>query len=434
MATVVLLGTLDTKGREYDFLRDRVRAGGCEVILVDAGVLGEPQALPDITRDQVAAAAGEDLAALVASGDRGAAVEAMGRGARLVLDRLYAERRLHGVLGLGGSGGSSLMGRAVRGLSVGVPKLLVSTMASGNTRPYVGTSDLTMMHSVVDIAGINAISERVLGNAAAAIVGMARHFEGYRRGPGGRPLIGASMFGVTTPCVTTARRWLEDHGYEVLVFHANGAGGMAMEALMEGGYLTGVLDVTTAELADELAGGVCSAGPHRLERAGALGLPQVVSPGALDMVNFGPMDTVPERYRGRNLYRHNPAVTLMRTTPEECASLGRLMATKLNRALGPLTVFIPLRGLSAIGVAGGVFHDPAADAALFGELKGGLDHGVDVVEMDADVNDPAFATAMAQRLHEHYTAWAGRQGGHVEGSSPLDKEGGEERIVISTRS
>ncbi|HUT79136.1 MAG TPA: Tm-1-like ATP-binding domain-containing protein, partial [Polyangia bacterium] len=298
---------------------------------------------------------------------------------------------------------------AARALPLGVPKLIVSTVASGNTRAYVGTSDLALMYSVVDIAGVNSVSEQILGNAAAAMAGMARHYAAFRPAAGDRPCLGATMFGVTTPCVTEARHWLEEHGYEVLVFHATGVGGMSMEALMRSGHITGVLDVTTAELADEVAGGVLAAGPDRLEVAGELGLPQVVSLGGLDMINFGPMETVPERYRARNLYRHNPAVTLMRTTPEECAELGRIIAAKLNRAGGRPTLFIPRRGFSAIGTEGGVFRDAEADAALIRQLRASLDPSVEVVEMDTDINDPAFAHAMARRLHEHHQEWAARR-------------------------
>ena len=406
MATVVLLGTLDTKGREYEFLSEQVRAAGADTLLIDAGVVGDPQTVPDISHEEVAAAAGQSLAALAAAGDRGAAVAAMARGAGEILARLHADGRLHGVLGMGGSGGTSLVSGAARVLPLGVPKLIVSTVASGNTRPYVGATDLALMYSVVDIAGVNSVSERILGNAAAAMAGMARHYAAFRPSPRGRPRLGATMFGVTTPCVSTARRWLEEHGYEVLVFHATGVGGMSMEALMRSGHITGVLDVTTAELADEAAGGVLAAGPDRLEVAGELGLPQVVSLGGLDMVNFGPADSVPERYRERNLYRHNPAVTLMRTSPAESAHLGRVMAAKLNRASGPLTVFIPRRGFSTIGAEGGVFRDPAADEVLIAELRSHLERRVEVVEMDTDINDPAFARALAQRLHEHYQAWA----------------------------
>ncbi len=405
MASVVLLGTLDTKGSEYAFLRDRVRDAGCDVILVDAGVMSE-RSPGDITADEVARAAGEDRAALAAAGDRGPAVAAMTRGAVTVIRRLYDEGKLHGILGMGGSGGSSLISAAMQALPVGVPKLLVSTVASGDTRPYVGTSDIAMMYSVVDIAGINGISEKILTNAAAGIAGMAKATEGFVSHVEKKPLIGATMFGVTTPCVTTAREWLEEKGYEVLVFHATGAGGRSMEALMEAGFITGVLDSTTTELADELVGGVLSAGPDRLEMAGRLGLPQVVSLGALDMVNFGPLDTVPAEFKDRNLYVHNATVTLMRTTKDECAELGRMIATKLNAAKGPLAVFVPLRGVSMIDVEGKPFYDAEADAALMGELRAGLSPDVELVEVDTDINDPAFATAMAERLDALYTAWA----------------------------
>ena len=405
MATVVLLGTLDTKGAEYAFLRDRVRAAGCDVILVDAGVMSASP-LADVSADAVAAAAGADRAGLAIAGDRGPAVAAMTRGATEIVRRLHAQGRLDGILGLGGSGGSSLVSAAMQALPVGVPKLLVSTMASGDTRPYVGTTDIAMLYSVVDIAGINGISERILSNAAAAIAGMASASASFASGIAAKPLIGATMFGVTTPCVSAARELLEARGYEVLVFHATGAGGRAMEALMQAGFITGALDVTTTELADELVGGVLSAGPDRLEAAGALGLPQVVSLGALDMVNFGPLDTVPAAFRDRNLYQHNATVTLMRTTEAECAELGRILARKLNAATGPLAVFVPTGGVSMIDAPGKPFHDPAADAALVRELKTGLRSGVEVVEMTTHINDPAFARAMAERLDELYRSWA----------------------------
>jgi uncharacterized protein (UPF0261 family) len=398
-ASVVLVGTLDTKGHEYAFLRDRLQEAGVDVVLVDTGVLGEPLVEPDVAREEVARAGGADHAALVEAGDRGAAVDAMGRGAAAVLARLHAEGRLDGAAAVGGSGNSSIAARAMRDLPVGVPKLIVSTVASGDTRPYVGAVDVTMMYSVVDIAGINQISAQILTNAAGAIAGMASARVPERSGE--RLLVGATMFGVTTPCVTRARERLEELGYEVLVFHATGTGGQSFEALATGGYLVGALDVTTTELADELVGGVLSAGPDRLEAVGRAGVPQVVSLGALDMVNFGPRDTVPATFEGRNLYVHNPTVTLMRTTPEEMAELGRRIAAKLNGADGPTVLFVPLKGVSAIDVDGQPFRDAEADAALFAALREGIDAGkVEVHEIDADVNDPAFATAMADRLHE----------------------------------
>jgi uncharacterized protein (UPF0261 family) len=396
--TVALFGTLDTKGQEYAFLREQVRAHGADVLLVDVGVLGEPSVTPDVAREEVAAAAGFDVAALAAEGDRGAAVAAMAHGAAETARRLHADGRIDAIAGLGGSGGSAIVTEAMRALPIGVPKLMVSTLASGDTRPYVGAVDVTMMYSVVDIAGLNQVSRRILANAAGAIAGMAAVEP--EPADDARPLVGATMFGVTTACVTRARERLEELGYEVLVFHATGTGGRSLEALIDGGFITASLDVTTTELADELVGGVLSAGPERLEAAGAAGIPQVVSLGALDMVNFGPEDTVPERFQGRNLYVHNPTVTLMRTTPEECAELGRTVARKLNAASGPVTVFVPLRGVSAIAVEGQPFHDPEADDALIGALRESLDPSVDLRELDLDVNDPAFAEAMADRLHE----------------------------------
>jgi uncharacterized protein (UPF0261 family) len=409
MATVVLVGTLDTKGVEYGFLRDRLREAGVDVVLVDAGVLGQPQIEPDVRREEVARAAGADHAQLVRVADRGAAVDAMGRGAAAVLARLHAEGRLDGAAAVGGSGNSSIAAQAMRDLPVGVPKLIVSTVASGDTRPYVGATDVTMMYSVVDISGINQISSRILTNAAGAIAGMAGAT--VPEGAGERPLVGATMFGVTTPCVTAARERLEELGYEVLVFHATGTGGQSFEALATGGFLVGALDATTTELADELVGGVLSAGPDRLEAVGRAGLPQVVSLGALDMVNFGPRDTVPERFAGRNLYVHNPTVTLMRTTPDECAELGRRIGAKLSAATGPVALFVPLRGVSAISGEGGPFYDPDADAALRAGLRETLAPSVEVHEVDADVNDPAFAVAMAARLDDFLvgTPTRGRQ-------------------------
>jgi uncharacterized protein (UPF0261 family) len=395
MATVVLVGTLDTKGAEYRFLREQLLAHGVETLLVDVGSGGPPLVEPDVPGDEVAAAAGAKLAALT---DRGEAVETMARGAAAVVQRLFEEGRLQGVVALGGSGGTSIATRAMQALPVGVPKLMVSTMASGDTRPYVGAVDVTMTYSVVDIAGFNAISERILANAAAAIAAMAQVDVSERRDA--RPLVGATMFGVTTPCVTRARERLEDLGYEVLVFHATGTGGQSMEALARGGFLAGVLDITTTELADELVGGVLSAGPERLDAAGKLGLPQVVSLGALDMVNFGPLATVPERFHGRNLYEHNPTVTLMRTTPEECRELGRTIGRKLSAARGPVALYVPLRGVSMIAVEGGRFHDAAADEALREGLRETLADTVEVHELDVDINDHAFAEAMAERLHE----------------------------------
>ncbi|MFZ0088086.1 MAG: Tm-1-like ATP-binding domain-containing protein [Solirubrobacteraceae bacterium] len=396
--TVVLIGTLDTKGDEYGYLRERLALAKVRTLLVDVGTLEPPRIEPDITRAEVAASTGVDINELGRVRDRGRAVTAMAEAAAALVVRLREEGRCDGVLAAGGSGNTAIATRAMRALPVGVPKLMVSTVAAGDTRDYIGASDLTLMASVVDVAGVNSISARILANAAAAMAGMVTAPDvelGDRR-----PLVAATMFGVTTPCVTAAREELERRGYEVLTFHATGTGGRAMEALAADGFLAGVLDITTTELCDELVGGVFSAGPERLEVAGAQGLPQVVSLGALDMVNFGPRDTVPSEFAQRNLYVHNPSVTLMRTSPEECAELGRQIAVKLSAARGPVALFVPLNGVSAIAVPDGPFHDPDADAALLGALREHLGDQVELHECENAINDPAFAVAMAARLDE----------------------------------
>lgn len=409
MTTVVLLGTLDTKGSEYAYLRDRIVEAGCDVLMINAGALGDPAYATVFGRDQVAAAAGTDIATLEGSGDRGAAVAAMADGASVIVQRLYEDGQIHGILGMGGSGGSSIISSSMRRLPIGFPKLLVSTMGAGDVGPFVGTSDIAMMYSVVDIAGINAVSSRILANAAAGLAAMAKAYDARVPRDDERPLVGATMYGTTTPCVDQARAWLEDVGYEVLVFHATGTGGRSMEALMKSGYITASLDVTTTELIDEVAGGTLTAGPDRLDMAGALGLPQVVSIGASDQIAFTPPDAVPTAYRDRNLYAHNPSITLVRSNPDECANFGRLLAEKLNRALGPVSLFIPLRGASSYARAGGVFHDPVADAALVASLRTHLDSTVELIEMDTDINDPSFGEAMARRLDQHYRTWVEAQ-------------------------
>ncbi|MFC7229704.1 Tm-1-like ATP-binding domain-containing protein [Salinirubellus salinus] len=393
---VVLVGTLDTKGEEFAFARDVVEAQGIDVHVVDTGVLGDPEFEPDTSASEVAEAAGTTLEALREAGDRGEAMTAMGEGAAAVVTRLHEAGDLDGVLGLGGSGNTSVATQAMRALPVGVPKLMVSTMASGDVEPYVDATDVTMMYSVADIEGLNQLSRAVISNAALAMVGMVANEPDVETED--RPTVGITMFGVTTPCVQTAREYLEDRGYETIVFHATGTGGRAMENLVRQGVIDGVLDVTTTEWADELVGGVLNAGPDRLDAAAETGTPQVVSVGALDMVNFGPRDSVPESFEGRQFHVHNPQVTLMRTTPEECAELGRIVAEKLNAATGPTALYLPLGGVSMLDVEGEDFHDPEADRALFDAIREGLDEGVELVEMETDVNDEAFARAMAERL------------------------------------
>jgi uncharacterized protein (UPF0261 family) len=398
MATIAVLGTLDTKGHEHAFVAERIRARGHRALLVDVGTGGEPAVTPDITRAEVAAAGGIDLAPLAARRDRGECVTAMTKAAPRLLEKLIAAGRIDGVISLGGGGGTAIASAAMRPLPIGFPKLIVSTLASGNTAHYVGTSDIAMMPAIVDVQGLNRISRTILARAAGAICGMA---EADVAAGDEKPLVVASMFGNTTKCIEAAVPLLEAAGYEVLVFAATGTGGRAMEALVASGLVAGVLDITTTELADELMGGVLTAGPERLDAAARHGVPAIVAPGCLDMVNFGEPQTVPERYAGRRLYAHNPQVTLMRTTPEECDSLGRLVAEKVNASRGPVTVLIPRRGISVISAAGGPFHDPEADAALFGALEGGLRPGIPCRSLDCEINDPAFARACVEALLEN---------------------------------
>jgi uncharacterized protein (UPF0261 family) len=406
--TVAILGTLDTKGEEFAYLRTRIAAAGLATLVIDSGILGEPAFAPSISPWELAKASGHALEDLRATRDRGESIAAMAAGAAVVVRQLFEEGRIQGLISLGGSAGTTIGSAAMRSLPAGFPKVMVSTLASGDTRPYVGTKDIVMVYPIVDIAGLNLLSRRILANAAAAIAGMV--LQEKTEGPAvSKPLIAATMFGVTTPCVTIARRILEQHGFEVLVFHATGAGGQAMEGLIADGYVAGVLDVTTTELADELAGGVMSAGPHRLEAAAEKGIPQVVCPGAIDMVNFGPLGSVPEKYRTRLLYIHNPNVTLMRTTPEECAELGRITAEKLNRARSSVVFLMPLRGVSAIDAVGLPFWWPQADRCYLNALKANLNTRIRLVEVDAHINDEDFAEAAANTLLELLSEPAGRE-------------------------
>ena len=395
MATILLPGTFDTKGEEYAFVKALIHARGHETLTLDLGVLGESPTSADIPALDVAQAGGSTLDALRAAADRGTAIEVMQRGGRALTRQLLASGRFDAILGLGGGGGTTMITALMRDVPVGLPKVMVSTMASGQVGPYVDVKDITLMYSVVDIAGLNPLSRRILANAAGAVCGMV---EQLVPPASDRPLLAATMFGVTTPCVTEARKHLEQAGYDVLVFHATGSGGRAMEALIDDGWVAGVLDVTTTEWCDEVVGGVLSAGPDRLSAAGRRGLPQVVSVGALDMVNFGSADTVPARFQNRRLYRHNATVTLMRTTPDECTEIGRRIAAQLNRAAGPVVLLLPLRGVSMIDAEGQPFHDVEADQALFRSLRQHAGPNVRVRELDAHINDPVFARALADEL------------------------------------
>jgi len=395
---VLLIGTLDTKGVEVGFVRDALAAAGIATLVMDAGVLGPPLFAADIPRERVYAAAGTALTAVRESGDRGRAVEAAALGAARLAQELAAKGQVEGVLGLGGSAGTTIGTAAMRALPFGLPKLMVSTLASGQVKQYVGVRDIFMLHSVVDISGLNRISRTVLGNAAQAMIGMVRRAATIGGDQETKPLVTATMFGVTTPCVEAARQKMEHAGYEVLVFHATGTGGRTMESFVSDGLISGTLDLTTTELADELVGGELSAGRDRLTAAGMRAIPQVISLGALDMVNFGPRETVPDKFRGRRFYQHNPNVTLMRTTPEENDQLGKEIAQKSSAAKGPTAVLVPLRGISAIDAEGQPFWWPEADRALFQSLRDWMSPHVELVELDRHINDPAFAEAAADTL------------------------------------
>jgi len=399
--TILLVGTLDTKGHEYAYMRDLIERRGHRTLVIDASVFDHNTAplTPEIAAAQVAEAGGSDLTALRVQNDRNAALVAMTQGAVAIARDLFAAGRFDGVVGLGGSGGTALATAVMRELPIGVPKVMVSTIASGDVSPYVGSTDILMLNSVVDIAGLNRISRRVLGNAVGAVCGMVEQAAESTDEAADRPVIAATMFGVTTPCVTRVREQLEAAGYEVLVFHATGNGGRAMEVLIASGLIAGVADVTTTEWCDELVGGMLGAGPHRLEAAAKAGVPQVVSLGALDMVNFlGPFDSIPAKFKDRHFHIHNANVSLMRTTPEENAELGCIVAEKLNAATGPTALFVPLRGVSALDREGASFYDPVADAALFEALRRHVQAPVELIELDLHINDPEFADALAERL------------------------------------
>ena len=401
MGTIVVLGTFDTKGIEHRFLAERVRDLGHEPLLVDGGGFGVPQIEADIPRERVAAEGGIDLAALQARGDRGEMVTAMAAAAAAVVRRLHAQGKLMAIVSMGGSGGTAIGTAAMRALPLGVPKVMVSTLASGNVAPYLDISDIVMIPAVSDVAGLNAFTRGQFSRAAATVctlvdtnIGLAAAGEGS----GTKPLIVASMFGNTTPCVERARSLIEAAGRDVVVFHATGTGGRTMEALIESGTVAGVLDVTTTEWADELVGGILGAGPTRLDAAAQRGIPAVIAPGCLDMVNFGAPETISPAFAGRRFHRHNAQVTLMRTTPEECRDLGRILAQKVNASVGPVTVLLPLGGISMIAVPGQPFHDPSADDALFSAIRKWLSPGIPLVELDCAINDPPFAEACVERL------------------------------------
>ena len=398
--TILLVGAFDTKGPEYAFVRERILADGLEVLTLNTGVLGSTDLFPvDIEADQVAAAGGSVLEQLRASKDRGEAMRAMADGVAKLAPTLYAEGRFAGVLGLGGSGGSSVVTAAMRALPIGVPKVCVSTVASGQTSAFVGAKDVVLFPSITDVAGVNRISQVIFSRATGAICGMVR--AKLPEVVDERPIIVASMFGNTTECVDACREALDQKGYEVLVFHSTGTGGQTMEALVDEGLVDAVLDITTTEWADEVCGGTLSAGPDRLSAPGRGGVPHLIVPGCVDMANFGPLDTVPEKYQsGRNLYEWNPAITLMRTTAEENARMGKIFAEKANAACGPGAFLLPLGGVSILDGEGERFCDREADGALFAALKENLKPTIRTEECDANINDPAFSDRAGEMMLE----------------------------------
>ncbi|HZG83379.1 Tm-1-like ATP-binding domain-containing protein [Paenibacillus sp.] len=388
--TVLLIGTFDTKGMEYAFVRDRLHSLGLRTLHANIGVMGDSDAIrSDITAEEIAAEAGAALPELRAKGDRGFAMQSMGRGMAKLARRLYEEGRFSAVFGMGGTGGSSVVGEAMRALPFGVPKVLVSTVASGDTRPIVGTRDITLIPSVVDVAGINSISRIVLTRAAGAVAGMIN--AGASKEAADKPIVGITMFGNTTKCVDRCRQQLTEKGYEVLVFHCTGTGGRTMEELVKDGLISAVLDITTTEWADEIAGGVFAAGPNRLSAPGEVGIPHLIVPGCVDMVNFGPKETVPARYADRQFHVWNANVTLMRTNVEENRRMGEIFAETANRAIGPRAFLLPLKGVSILDSEGGEFWQPEANQALYDALRQQLAPGIRVAEADLNINDPAFA-------------------------------------------
>jgi uncharacterized protein (UPF0261 family) len=396
MKTVAIAGTFDTKGREYTYIKELFEELGIKTFMINTGVF-EPSFKPDVSNGEIAEVVGKDIKIIAEKKDRALATEILSKGMEKLVPKLYNEGKFDGIISFGGSGGTSLVTPAMRALPIGIPKIMVSTMASGNTSQYIGTSDIIMMPSVVDVSGLNSISTKIFSNAVFAMVGMLEHQN--KREIEKKPLVAATMFGVTTPAVEYGKKYLEDRGYEVLVFHATGIGGQSMEDLIEDGFIEGVLDLTTTEWADEIIGGVLNAGPHRLEAAGRNHIPQVVSVGALDMCNFGPYDTVPKEFAGRNIYKHNPTVTLMRTTVEENELIGKKIVEKLNMSKGKTALFLPLKGISAIDVEGQAFYGVEEDKMLFDTLRNGINKNIiEIIEMDNAINDKEFAEAAAQKL------------------------------------
>ncbi|TYG34875.1 UPF0261 family protein [Lonepinella koalarum] len=401
MKTIAIAGTFDTKGTEFLYVKSLVEQLGFKPFMIHTGVF-EPDFEVDITNKDIAQHAGSDIADIVRKKDRAFATEILSKGMEILVPKLYAAGEFDGIISFGGSGGTSLVTPAMRALPIGVPKVMVSTMASGNVAQYVGASDIVMIPSIVDVAGLNQISKTIFRNAILTIAGMVG-LKDQLKGDleQSKPLIAATMFGVTTPCINYAKNYLEQRGYEVLVFHATGTGGRTMDSLISTGFFKGVLDLTTTEWCDEIVGGVLNAGPNRCEAAAKHGVPQVMSVGALDMVNFGPFDTIPNCFKDRLFYRHNPMVTLMRTTEQEIIQVGNKLVEKLNMSSRKTILMLPLQGLSSIDAENQIFEGINERKALFDTLKNGVNPSVvEVVEMNNHINDQVFAETAAQKLIE----------------------------------
>lgn len=396
--TIAIIGALDTKGQEFAFLKNEIEKRGCQTFVINVGVLGKPTFKPQVSSYEVALAGGTQLSDLVSRKDRGQAMSVMTAGAAKIVSKYYEDGKFDGIISMGGGGGTVIGTSAMRSLPVGVPKAMVSTIASGDTSAYVGTSDIVMIPSIVDVAGLNRISRTIYTNAAGAICGMVSREIGKEIDE--EPLVAATMFGNTTQAVENARKIVEDNDFEVLIFHATGTGGRTMEMLIDSGFITGVLDITTTEWADEICGGVMSAGSERLDAAGKAGIPQVVTPACIDMCNFWAPDTVPEKYKDRLFYEWNPNVTLMRTTPEENMEMGQIFAEKLNSAKGPVAVFVPMGGFSELDAPEKPFWWPEADHAFVEGLKSKLNPDIPVTLLDKNVNDPGFSGQVAKTLLE----------------------------------
>lgn len=395
--TILLIGAFDVKAEEYDFVRGLIEGQGCGVMAMNVGVMGGTSLFPiDVDAAEVARAGGGDLQKLRDAGDRGAALKVMSQGAAVVAQRLYQDGAFAGVLAMGGSGGTGVATAAMRALPIGVPKVMVSTLAASDISPFVGFKDVVMIPAIVDVAGVNRISEKIFKEAVGAVCGMVRM--DFRPSLEQRPIIAASMFGNTTPCVDRCRKTLTERGYEVLVFHSTGSGGRMMESLVADGHVAAVLDITTTEWADEICDGILSAGDARLDAPGQAGIAHLIVPGCVDMANFGGKHTIPDRHKDRQFYEWSPTVTLMRTNVEENEQMGRIFARKANAAKGPVAFLLPLRGVSMLDKPGELFWSPDADRAVFDAIRKNVKPGIEVVELDCNINDDAFADKAVEML------------------------------------